>query len=168
MKISDIKLGNREGISKLEGDIIETFYMIGMNTIKVRYNKNTGEVLSLKVNDRPFPLEDNTLLEELNRKLEEAEIVELKAKKAVDGISISSVRFGSICFISKLEGDIEERFYMVGMNTIRVRINTATGRIISIVVNGQQIDIYDPSVIEELNGYLDQYNREEKNQNSYK
>ena len=73
MKITDLNLDSFSGLPKIEPNgIIEKFYMIGMNTVEVRYNESTGVVSSLKVNGQDLPLDNSEIIEQFNTALSQA------------------------------------------------------------------------------------------------
>ena len=153
MKITDLNLDSFSGLPKIEPNgIIERFYMILMNTVKVRYNESTGEVLSLNVNGTDVPLDDQRIISQFNSALRGA-ARELKKPQ----ITMSDLKLSSFSGLPKIEPNgIIKEFYMIGMNTVEVRYNESTGVVSSLKVNGQDLPLDNSEIIEQFNTALSQ------------
>ena len=59
VKLGDLGLGQLDGLSKVDKDgIVETFYLIGVHNVRVKYDEFTREVVSLSVDGRITDIKD--------------------------------------------------------------------------------------------------------------
>ena len=157
IKISDLHLNGFNPLVKQEGDEKELFYMIGMNTVRVRYVETTGDVISVEVNRDEIDLGNKEIISRLNANLDEARASLNKRQEVASSLKLGDLHLDGFQGMSKvgLDGGPSELYYMIGMNSLGVVYNADTEMVISIKVNGDEIDINNPQVIEELNDALD-------------
>jgi len=161
IKITDLNLKSFNGVNKIEGDMIETFYFINIaNHIRVRYNQNNGIVESLKVNGDDVSLDNPEIIASLNAALEAesqrqqkstVEQPEQKPKVTINDLSPSAL-YG----VRKIEGDVIETYNWIDLGTTTsVRYNERTGEVEFVKVNGKEIPLDNPEIIAQFNEALE-------------
>lgn len=164
VKITDLHLEGFNSIKKVEPNgSVELFFMIGMNTLRVSYNETTSLIESLEINGDKVDFRDSEVLASLNANLDAARGTYTKRHEEPSFVRLGDLHLDDFSALEKApdSNGIAELFYMIGMNTVRVRYDTNDERVISLEVNGDKLDLNNQQVIQDFNSALDEVRRKQ-------
>ena len=163
MKKEDIGLDSFDGISKVEIDGVgESFYLIGLNTVRIKYVVDTGEIISLETNGVELPLDNPEVINQFKNALAQVKRSFSTEKKEISKIRKSELGLNAFTGVSHILGNgILETFYLIGVNNaVKVKYNANTDEVLSIVVNGSVLPLDNAEAVNDFKESVERASKE--------